>query len=82
MKHCYTEYTCDYCGCAEHFLTNVRHVRGKSPDQQARSYGWIITADGKHFDSQECYEHYKQAKQEHKKKLQNVNKVLDKINSL
>lgn len=52
MKKTYVEYTCDYCGWADHYLPG-------NPDKEARSYGWIITADKKHFCSKECYSNYK-----------------------
>ena len=57
MKNSYAEYICDYCGNAEHFLCNVR---GKvRTEKTARDVGWILTADGKHFDTKECYRKYK-----------------------
>ena len=58
----YYEVSCDYCGCAEHFP-----IGGSSAIEQARSYGWIITKDGQHFDFRKCY------KAARKKKLMNRN---------
>lgn len=57
MKNSYTEFICDYCGCAEHFICNTKNQI--PADQQARNNGWIITRDGKHFDFKECYQNYK-----------------------
>ncbi|MHC4621134.1 MAG: hypothetical protein ACYTEQ_25590 [Planctomycetota bacterium] len=48
MKRTWVELTCDNCGCAEHF------TRG-DVEAKARAAGWIITKDGKHYDSKECY---------------------------
>ena len=50
------EMNCDFCGCAEHF----RHTKAEAI-RQAREHGWCITADGKHFDTDECFEKHKQA---------------------
>jgi len=36
------ELTCDYCGCAEHFPIGTTNT-------SFRSFGWVVTADGKHF---------------------------------
>lgn len=44
MKQTYIEYTCDHCGYADHYLPG-------NSDKEARSYGWIIIADKKHFCS-------------------------------
>ena len=55
MKNTYVEYICDSCGWADHYLSG-------NPDKEARNYGWIITADGKHFCSKECYNFYKKGK--------------------
>jgi hypothetical protein len=41
-------------GGVEHFTFD--------PISSAREYGWIITTDGKHFDSKECYKKYKNKK--------------------
>ena len=51
------EITCDQCGCAEQFTAG-----GASIQTVARDYGWIITRNGKHFDSKECYDKYRQEK--------------------
>lgn len=45
------EVSCDECGCACHYTID--------PVWSARQDGWIITAEGKHFDSKECYKKYK-----------------------
>jgi hypothetical protein len=50
MVRKYYEISCDTCNCAEHFPIGNGTVQ-----EQAREYGWIITADGKHYDSKECY---------------------------
>ena len=43
--------------CKDNDLCNVR---GKvRTEKTARNVGWIITADGKHFDTKECYCKYK-----------------------
>lgn len=55
MKKTYVEYTCDFCGMADHYLPN-------NSDKEARSYGWIITSDKKHFCCKECYKDYKNGK--------------------
>jgi hypothetical protein len=47
------EMSCDVCGCAEHFNFSVRDAIAT-----ARRSGWIITKDGKHIDSRECYKKY------------------------
>lgn len=52
-KRTYIELSCDTCGCAEHFSPT-----GWKED--ARFNGWIIAADGKHYDSKECYKRAKQ----------------------
>ncbi len=43
----YIEIACDTCGSAEHFTP-------PNWKETAREYGWIITADGKHYDSKKC----------------------------
>lgn len=45
----YYEVSCDHCGCAEHFPYGV------NIKQQAREMGWIITSDGKYYDTKKCY---------------------------
>lgn len=56
MKKNWSEYICDYCGQAEHFLCNYK---GQIPaDEKAKKTGWIIK-NKKHFCCQECYEQYK-----------------------
>jgi len=46
----YIEVSCDTCNCACHY-----QVGCGSAAEQARSEGWIFTADGRHYDSAECY---------------------------
>lgn len=57
MKNSYCEIICDYCGNAEHYNINVRGKQSIIKD--LRKNGWILTNDGKHFDSKECYNNYK-----------------------
>ena len=57
MKKHYVEIICDFCGNAEHFICNERGKTNLLKD--IRKTGWIITADGKHFDTKECYKNYK-----------------------
>ena len=47
--------SCNCCDCACHYQFD--------PIASAREEGWIITANGKYFDSKECYNKYKR---EHK----------------
>ena len=46
----YAEVSCDNCGCACHYP-----IGNGSIESQAREEGWIITADGPHYDTKECY---------------------------
>lgn len=61
MKHTWTEFTCDFCNNAEHFLVD-RAKRGytrASAEKQARDSGWIITTNNNHFCSKDCYNKFK-----------------------
>ena len=51
MVRKYYEISCDTCHCGEQYL-----IGNGSINEQARENGWIITADGRHYDSKECYE--------------------------
>ena len=62
MKHTYVEFTCDYCGQAEHYLVSVYGTHGLSPDQQAKKMGWVIR-NKKHFCCENCYDNYKRLKE-------------------
>ncbi len=42
----YHEIVCDACGWIDHFLGNAI--------EQAKTHGWIITEDGKHYCSAKC----------------------------
>lgn len=48
MRRSWVELTCDHCGNADYYAPG-------SVDAAARSHGWIITRDGRHYDTQECY---------------------------
>lgn len=43
------EMSCDSCRCAEHFMGTRRDA-----ERKARRCGWVITKDGRHFDSKDC----------------------------
>ena len=51
MKRKWVEISCDYCGCACHYLPG-------DVNAQARKDGWIITRDGKHYDSDKCFKNH------------------------
>ena len=51
MVRRYIEMTCDNCNCACHY-----QIGCGSAEQQGREDGWIITADGRHYDSAKCRE--------------------------
>jgi len=62
VKRNWIELTCDYCGCASHYPPAHLAVCARGDD-------WILTRDGKHFDSKVCYIEYKaKAKAERGKK--------------
>jgi hypothetical protein len=46
----YIEISCDTCNCACHY-----QIGCGSAEVQARDEGWIITKDGRHYDSVKCY---------------------------
>jgi len=54
----YYEVSCDCCDCACLYQFN--------PIVSAREEGWIVTANGKHFDSKECYNKYKEENKDEK----------------
>jgi hypothetical protein len=60
-KHLFAEISCDYCGNAEHFSID-KFTKGQKRKytikEIARQKGWIITRDGKFFDTKECYKKY------------------------
>lgn len=45
---------CDFCGTTDCFYGNKRRVL-----QQAKEMGWV-SYKGKHFDTKECLEKYKE----------------------
>ena len=55
----YIEISCDTCNCACHY-----QIGCGSAEVQARAEGWIITADGRHYDSKKCYEKARQETKE------------------
>jgi hypothetical protein len=57
--HRWYEITCDYCGCASHYMGNKR-----SAESLARDEGYIITRDGKHYCDSKCRCKAKEAKYE------------------
>lgn len=48
-KRGYVEISCDWCEETVHYPT------GQPIDSVARADGWIITRDGKHYDTYKCY---------------------------
>ena len=57
MVRKYYELSCDNCGCADFYLI------GQDFAKAARSNGWIITKDKKHYDTLECYKEAKNKKE-------------------
>ena len=46
----YAELECDHCGSCDHYGIGER-----STEEQARSMGWIITKNRKHYCLKKCY---------------------------